>query len=263
MLSQRTLSACVLLPVVAVLVWLGGYPLAIALAVAAVLATKEVLDLSRRLGATPSYALALPMAVALVADGVFPQWGVLSWCMLLLPLGLLAIEVGHQNRPGSLLSWAVAVAAPLYVGYALGYWARLRTTEQGIWWLAIALVGTWIADSGAYFVGVKWGKRKLATAISPKKTWEGVAGELAGALLSVTPFALLVLHVPWWAAVAMAVALAAAAVIGDLAESVIKRQAGVKDSSNLIPGHGGMLDRVDSLLFVVPVIYIARMLLAG
>ena len=130
------------------------------------------------------------------------------------------------------------------------------------WWLALALAGTWVSDTAAYLVGVRWGKRRLAPVISPRKSWEGVWGGLAGALLFVVPVGIWLLDIPWWAGVVLAVALTVVATLGDLAESVLKRQAGAKDSSQLIPGHGGMLDRIDSLLFVVPLFYIARLVLA-
>ncbi len=263
MLSARVLSACVLLPLVGLLVWLGGYPLAAALALVAVLACNEVLGLVQSLGATPVRPVVLVAAVLLIADAVWPQAGLLQWIALGLPLILLSIEIIHHNRAGSALSWAVGVAAPLYVAYALGFFVRLRGAEQGLWWLTMSLVGTWVSDSGAYLVGVRCGKRRLAASISPKKTWEGVWGGILGALVFVVPFAMLVLGLVWWAAVLVALALVVSATIGDLAESVLKRQANAKDSSNLIPGHGGMLDRIDSLLFVVPVMYIASLLLAG
>jgi len=137
----------------------------------------------------------------------------------------------------------------------------LRQVDNGLWWLALAVVGAWVSDTAAYFVGVRWGRRRLASIISPKKSWEGVWGGLAGAVLFVAPAGVYLLGVPWWMGIALAVVLTAAATLGDLAESVLKRQAGVKDSGRLIPGHGGMLDRVDSLLFVVPLVYIARLVL--
>ncbi|NLX37100.1 MAG: phosphatidate cytidylyltransferase [Chloroflexi bacterium] len=263
MLSKRVLSACVLLPLVALVVWLGGYALAVGIALVAVLASNEVLALMQPLGAAPARGVVLPTAVLLIADAVWPQLAMLQWVVLGLPLVLLAIEVGSHNRTGSALSWAVGVAAPLYVAYALSFFVRLRAGEQGLWWLVLSLVGTWVSDSGAYFVGVRWGRRRLSESISPKKSWEGVWGGILGALVFVVPFAVLVLGVAWWVAVLLALVLVTVATIGDLGESVLKRQAGVKDSSQLIPGHGGMLDRVDSLLFVVPVMYIASLVISG
>jgi len=252
-----------MLPLVAIVVWLGGYSLAAGLALVAVLATGEVLELGRPLGATPMKAVSMAGSAILLADAVWPNHDLMRWCVLALPLGLLGVEVWHKNRSGSTLSWALGVAAPLYVGATLGIFYRLRASDDGLWWLILSLVGTWVADSAAYAIGVKLGRHKLAPSISPRKTWEGVWGELGGALLFVVPYSLLVLKVSWWGAVVLGVLLAAAAVIGDLAESVLKRQVGAKDSSSLIPGHGGMLDRIDSLLFVVPVVYVVRLLLVG
>lgn len=262
MLNKRVLSAVVLIPVVAAVVWFGGYLMAAMLALVAVLATNEVVDLFGHLGARALKVVVLPAAVALVLDAQWPQAGILGWCVLLLPLGLIVLEVFYRNRQGAALSWSVGVAAPLYVGYALSFFLRLRLAEDGLWWLAVALAGTWVSDTAAYLVGVRWGKRRLAPVISPKKSWEGVWGGLAGALLFVVPTGIWLLNIPWWAGVALAVALTVVATLGDLAESVLKRQAGAKDSSQLIPGHGGMLDRIDSLLFVVPLFYLARLVIA-
>jgi phosphatidate cytidylyltransferase len=260
LLNKRVLSAVVLIPVVAVVVWLGGYLMAAMLALVAVLAANEVADLFGLLGVRAIKLVVLPAAAALVLDALWPEAGIVGWCVLLLPLGLLAAEVFHRNRQGAALNWAAGVAAPLYVGYALSFFLRLRQAEDGLWWLALALAGTWVSDTAAYLVGVRWGKRRLAPGISPKKSWEGVWGGLAGALLFVVPMSMWLLQMPWWAGVVLAVALTIVATLGDLAESVLKRQAGAKDSSQLIPGHGGMLDRIDSLLFVVPMVYVARLI---
>jgi phosphatidate cytidylyltransferase len=142
--------------------------------------------------------------------------------------------------------------------YAFAPWRFARELrEQSIPLLFFALALTWAGDSTAYYVGRQFGKHKLAPIVSPKKSWEGAIASAAGSVI----FGLLYLgkfmpQVAWWNVVIMAVLANVAGQFGDLAESAMKRGAGVKDSGQLLPGHGGMLDRVDSALFAVPVVYV-------
>ncbi|HEY5897478.1 MAG TPA: phosphatidate cytidylyltransferase [Burkholderiales bacterium] len=115
------------------------------------------------------------------------------------------------------------------------------------------LVLVWVADTAAYFVGRAWGRRKLAPSISPGKTWEGAAGGVCGALAYAIICAAFVGHIAWAPLVAGAALLAALSIVGDLFESAAKRQAGVKDSGTLLPGHGGILDRIDSATATLPI----------
>lgn len=263
MLIRRVASALVLIPLVLLLVYLGGWAFAGALALVGLLAGYEYLALLRRLRLRPCIPLALLYLLAILADGQWPDLGILRWATWLAVAGLLAEQVFRRNRRGSLASWATAFAGAAYVGLGLSYFIRLRSLDQGMVWVALVLVGTWVSDSGAYFVGVAWGKRPLAPEISPKKTWEGVWGGLVSGVLMVWAMGWLLLGLAHWQGVVLGVVLVVAATMGDLAESVIKRQAGVKDSGTLIPGHGGMLDRVDSLLFVAPAVYYCWMVLSA
>ncbi|HMB57169.1 MAG TPA: phosphatidate cytidylyltransferase [Arenimonas sp.] len=148
-------------------------------------------------------------------------------------------------------------------------WAAIcwlhASQPYGPGWALFAISIAWAADSGAYFVGVRFGKRKLAPRISPGKSWEGLIGGLISAILlalAVTPL----FGLPWSSApglVLLTVVTALISVAGDLFESLLKRHAGIKDSSNLIPGHGGLLDRVDSLLAALPVFVVGKMLWLG
>lgn len=258
MLATRLISAAILIPLVALAVYLGGYALLAAVALAAVLACWEYLALvQQRPGVAPWRPLALLATLLLVAEAQWPHLTALRALLVALPLVLLVREVFRANRPASLESWALGVAGPLYIGGALGHFLRLRALDHGLEWLALALLSTWICDTGAYFVGRAWGRRRFFPAISPKKTWEGALSGLLSGMAAVMALGWWWLDLPPWQGAILGVLLALAATFGDLAESVIKRQVGVKDSGRLIPGHGGMLDRVDSLLFVVPVVYYA------
>ena len=116
-------------------------------------------------------------------------------------------------------------------------------------------------DTFGYLVGVLFGKHPMAPRISPKKSWEGFAGSVAGATVVGIAAAVFLLDLPWWVGIPLAVATVAAATAGDLAESMVKRELGIKDMSNMLPGHGGVMDRLDSVVFAIPVTYILTILL--
>jgi phosphatidate cytidylyltransferase len=179
--------------------------------------------------------------------------------MLLLPIiavavaGSLVIAMLRPSLDGALVDWALSLAGMLYVTLLLSYFVALRV-HQGLSWMLIALICTWACDSFAYLVGKAIGRHPFAPRISPKKTWEGTIGGVVGATICGL-LAVPLLNMPALAGLLLGCAIAVVAVAGDLAESFIKRQAAIKDSGSLIPGHGGALDRVDSLLFTVTLVY--------
>ncbi len=254
MLRTRVLSAAIMLPIVALFVYLGGLWLFVLMAAVLALAAWEFGAMMRKGGFRPeALSLYLPLAVMLVlAQGRWDSY---------LPLALTALfiitlswQLLLPGRAAPTADWALALGMGLYLGWMGGHFLRIRALDNGLVWIAIALVTTWISDSGAYFAGTWFGRHKLAPRLSPKKTWEGIVGgwltaEIAGVLLG----RLAGLTVPQGLLIGLAVSVLAP--FGDLSISMMKRQVGVKDSGNLIPGHGGMLDRLDSLLFVVPAVY--------
>jgi phosphatidate cytidylyltransferase len=154
-------------------------------------------------------------------------------------------------------SWKTAILlhdidGPAYHGLAAGRY-----------WLMFSLVVNWIGDTGAYYVGRKFGRHKLAPRVSPGKSWEGaIASAVTGVIFGAIFLPLTISDMPAWIAGLIALTANAAGQIGDLAESALKRGAGVKDSGTMLPGHGGMLDRLDSSLFAMPVVYTLVMALA-
>ncbi len=260
MLAKRVASAFILIPIIVLLVYLGSWPLFIALALAGLVACYEFLDLLKRMGANPTVPVSLLFLLLFLADGFWPTWNILHWTVWPAMALLLTVQVFNRNRPGSVHGWTGALAGALYIGLSLSFFLRMRALDRGDLRVLIILGGTWISDSGAYFVGRAYGKRRLAPKISPNKTWEGVWGGIATGVPSVWLASWLLLGLDHWQGIVLGVVLVAAATVGDLAESVIKRQVGVKDSSDLIPGHGGMLDRIDSLLFVAPALYYCMVL---
>jgi len=156
----------------------------------------------------------------------------------------------------SLKEAAITMSGLLYIGLTLSYLVTIRLLPQGEWLLFFLLLVTWAGDTGAYYAGTLCGQHAIAPRISPKKTIEGLVGGLLGALM-------IAYLARWWFlsdfsgvdCIVLAILLTLAGLWGDLAESAVKRSVGVKDSGGLLPGHGGMLDRLDSLLFAGPAFY--------
>jgi phosphatidate cytidylyltransferase len=255
MFWKRVASAAILIPIVGAAVYLGRLWLCVLVLLVGLAATFEYLHMLKTHGQAVSYVWGGALAAVLILDGQWPQIGGLSWGLALLPMLALVSKVFTGNSSGSLNGWALTVAGAVYVGWPVSHVLRLRQLDDGLYWLIIALLCTWICDTAAYAAGKLWGQHKFFPAISPKKTREGAIGGLLGGLLAAVGLArwLVGLGVGW--GLLLGLLIVGAATFGDLAESVIKRQVGVKDSGHLIPGHGGMLDRIDSLLFVVPVVY--------
>jgi phosphatidate cytidylyltransferase len=189
----------------------------------------------------------------------------------------LIAELPPRDRQGSLEGWALTFAGACYVAWLLSHYILLRTLEtplaggwlaglhiqSGAAWVYVVLAITWMQDTMAYFVGSAWGRRQMAPYLSPKKSWEGaVGGIIASMLTALLAVPMLGLPIGYASAALLGVAGGLAGLGGDLAESLIKRQMDVKDTGSLIPGHGGILDRLDSMLFTAPVLYYLILLTA-
>lgn len=184
---------------------------------------------------------------------VFTVEEVLSGSLLvLLILGLFRrAEVGR-----TLVAVSVTLFGALYVGFLLSYILKLRLLPDGVRLVFLLALGVWPGDSLAYYVGKTFGRHKLNERVSPKKTWEGAFANVMGSLLGVAAAKVWVLPSLRWADVlALGLVLPLFGMTGDLFESALKRRAGVKDSSGLLPGHGGVLDRLDSVIFNGPVLF--------
>lgn len=184
---------------------------------------------------------------------VFTVEEVLSATLLvLLILGLFRrAEVGR-----TLVSVSVTLFGTLYAGFLLAYLLKLRLLPQGVKMVFLLGLGVWPGDALAYYVGKAFGRHKLHERVSPKKTWEGAYANVAGSLLGVAAAkALLLPALSWGDVLVLGLLFPLFGMMGDLFESALKRRAGVKDSSGLLPGHGGVLDRLDSVVFNGPVLY--------
>jgi phosphatidate cytidylyltransferase len=259
-LAVRVASAVILFPLAVGLTVMGGWPFALLAALAAALAGAELLLMSGPLRAPEGFAVAVtglvPVLAALGTTGeLLPGWSGLALAgatvalliLLLLDRGELAAVPARAGR---------AVLAWLYCGLLIAAVVGLRLSH-GVGWVIMAFVVTWANDTFAYFAGLLLGRHPLNARVSPKKTWEGFAGGAVGSILgAVAVRALLLPGVSLGSVVALGAGGAVLGPMGDLVESLLKRASGVKDSGRLIPGHGGLLDRIDALLFVGPWVYV-------
>ena len=252
----RLLTALVLLPAVLAVVWFLP-PLATLLLalIVAELATIEYRRLTAALGApVPRATSAFVLATcASLGSAVFPLDAVILVAMLF--VGTLAVMTSEPG-PRSLSSTSASIFAVLYIGLPLGAIAAIRTIggREAVLLLVITLV---VSDSAQYYTGRAFGRAPLAPTISPKKTREGaIGGVVFGAAAMILGARLVFPDAPAPALAISAVAVVTLGIVGDLFESLLKRSAGVKDSSDLIPGHGGILDRIDSWLFASPAYYL-------
>lgn len=233
--------------------WLGGWWFTGFILLVVAITMHELIGLLRGSGHAPSLVImGLAGALAFASVRLPPS----PWLLTLAALSMLGTLAWQLRNPieKSLSDWALAIAGGLYLGLAGGHLAAIRELPDGLWWLTFACATTWITDSGAYFVGRRFGRHKLSPHISPGKSVEGyiggmVAATIAGALIG------------WFSPLGVIIGLlggllvGSLSVLGDLIESLFKRQAKVKDSGSLIPGHGGVFDRIDSLLWAGVIIY--------
>jgi phosphatidate cytidylyltransferase len=276
--SRRTriLAALVMLPLaVGGVLWLPSNLLAAAIAVIMVLGLWEwsaLAGLESRV-ARAAYLLANAVLLAALAWGAGPELvpiklvalaGVLWW--LLVPLWLLAFDFASTDTFFARALKLVAGSVCVLPAWAAIFWLHHgasgigHAAERGPLWTLYVLAIVWAADTGAYFAGSRWGRRKLAPRISPGKSWEGLFGGLVAAML-LAAIALPFLGLAWPQLpqlLLLSLITVLVSVEGDLFESLLKRHAGAKDSSDLIPGHGGVLDRIDSLLAALPVFVLCK-----
>lgn len=196
----------------------------------------------------------MALAILLLLDARYPAWELARPALVAALTLAFGWQLFQPPPRRSLVDWALTLAGGIYIGWLAGHFISLRQLPRGMEWTVLMFLATWANDTGAYCTGLSIGRRPFAPHISPHKTWEGSIG---GWVTSVVVTALLgsFLGLPLAHGIPLGLAIALAATLGDLAVSFIKRQAGVKDSGHLIPGHGGMLDRMDSPLFTVVVVY--------
>jgi phosphatidate cytidylyltransferase len=272
--GQRWLTALIAIPVVLLLCWFGGWGAFIAALLSVVLSSIEMHYMLANVGYRPLSGMSLGLAILFLIAAMLPP----ETHLLVLEIGLgAALLISfpllflRKKFDGALIDWALTLATPIYLAWPMSSAMLLRGADpvvlhpssggwiylpSGAWWLLTALVGVWVFDGAAFFSGRYFGRHKLAPLISPGKTWEGVVGGLVFCIIVCFALTVVPLGLPWYFAILLALLIGSSAILGDLAESLIKRQTNVKDSGQMMPGHGGLLDRIDSLLFAFIVVYI-------
>lgn len=278
-LAQRIGSAIVMLPAVVALIWWSPWAVTVAVAALIVVGLLEIYGAFTHAGYRPLRWTGMVVALALAAAIFVDQLVGTRLVTLMIAGGVmvgLAAALPHHARKGILADWALTIGGALYIGGLASHIALVRLIDSpllpgplrdlglspGAGWLYLVCAVTWLQDTLAYFVGKSYGRHKMTPSLSPKKTWEGAAGGMIGAVLGGV-LAVLICGLPIspWAGALIGVVGGVVGPLGDLSESMIKRQAGLKDAGHLIPGHGGLLDRVDSFLFTTPTIYMLLVLL--
>jgi phosphatidate cytidylyltransferase len=249
---KRVLTAALLIPFILYVVFLAPWWLLFGVtALVALICYSEYCGIARAYGVEKlgpvGYAAGLVVLLPIRQQDGYLVFTFLALVMLL--LGLRTTDLARSLPQSALLLFGIV--------YIFGAWKfALLLHAESPHWLAYALALNWIGDACAYYVGKYFGRHALAPRISPKKTWEGAVASLAGSVIFGVVYLSRALSVSALDAGLLSAAVSVAGQAGDLAESALKRGAGVKDSSSLLPGHGGLLDRVDSTLFALPVVYL-------
>lgn len=258
MLSQRVKAALVFVPLVLILIYVGGWAFNVFILALLLVGAYEYARLFEKAGFRPSQGVLLVgVALFIVQHWLFNEayLGLLLTLLILLAAveALAAYERGGEHTA---ISFAINLTGILYLGWVGGSFVSLRALEDGRGWLLTALPAVWLADCGAYFIGRWLGVRKMSPRLSPGKTWAG----FIGGVISGTVFGVLLILLwrtvgflpgttPLYQGAVMGGVLSVLTPVGDLLISLFKRTAGVKDTGSLIPGHGGILDRIDSWIW--------------
>lgn len=253
MLFQRVISALLGIPLILAAVWHGGVLLAILLSLLIVLAQFE---LNRILSRSEIKVTVLVNVICALAFLGTAFWDIKD---LSLVFGVVTViylgSLVFKFPTCSFADVAANLLGVLYTGWFFSMLYQIRSLPDGIYYLSLLFFCNWASDTFAYFVGMNFGKTKLAPEVSPKKSVEGSAGGIVGAILTAMAFKQLLPQADLGMLALLGLLISLLGQLGDLVESVLKRQAGLKDSGNLIPGHGGVLDRFDSVLLTAPLVY--------
>lgn len=261
MLRARLIIIILALPILAFLIATGGDLFLLGIAIILGIAAAEFARMFRRGGHRPALGIVVGGALALALSRhlwEFEHAGLIITGLILVAMvwHILDYEAG-ATRSGT--DFTITVTGMMYLGWIGSHMLSLRALEDGLWWFLVALPSVWVADSAAYFVGLRFGRRKFAPKVSPEKTWEGYLAGIPFAGLAGTAFAALwglsgAVIDPTQGAL-LGVILGALAPLGDLGISLLKREMQVKDTGSLLPGHGGVLDRIDSWLWAGAISY--------
>jgi len=269
MLKKRIITSIWFVSLLVVVVWFGGEPGFTALMVVfSILAALEFYHMVAGSKVSPlSYfglvwvSLFILSRNSQVISALEPYLNAALIIPLLLTTAVippLLWLLSRRQKEGAFATWAWTIAGILYIGCLLSHMVALRGLEDGRNWVFFVLFVTWLSDTAAFFTGRRLGRHKLAPNISPGKTWEGAIGGIGGAIaisilfFTPTPFQL---PLAYWQVMPLSIGVSVLGQAGDVVESLLKRNMGAKDSGTLMPGHGGILDRMDSMIFAGVLVY--------
>ncbi len=264
MMRKRLLVVLILLPAGVAGIWSGGWFFLAVVWFFLLPAAWEYCKLFQVAGYQPTSVLVVGGVALLLFErsrGQFTNAPLLITLLILLAM-ILHLVAYERGRDLAASDFSLTVTGIMYIGWIGGYFISLRQLPDGNQWALLVLATVWIADSAAFSIGRRWGRHKLSTRLSPKKSWEGYFAGIVGGALSGIAFALLFdwtvsggTVFSWWQGGVVGFLSGAIPTLGDLGESMIKRQVGVKDSGSALPGHGGFFDRIDSWLWAAVIGY--------
>ncbi len=265
MLKKRVITALWGIPLLITIIWFGEPWFTILVAIWGLLAAFEFYRMVAASKVSPLTYFGLIWTLLFILS---PHFDYATLTPLLLTSAVILSLIWlllRRQKEGAFIGWAWTIGGILYIGWLLSYFVVLRGLDDGRNWVFLALFTTFASDTAAFFVGRALGKHRLAPRISPGKTWEGAVGGIIGAIILSLFFTLPKLftipnplYLPgfsYWQAILLGLLVSVFGQLGDLVESLFKRNMGVKESSKLIPGHGGFLDRIDSVVFAGIVVY--------
>ncbi|WP_347490849.1 phosphatidate cytidylyltransferase [Desulfoscipio sp. XC116] len=253
MFWQRLLSAIIGVPVLITAVWYGGAALLTVTVALMLLGVREISVIFAKLDLKVPLFMVMPGCLILAAAAYKYKEGYPDDISIIILIFYLVVMISFYPR-FTPLDVAASFFCTIYVGLLI-FLFLLSTLPNGWIWLILMLVCTWSSDTLAYLAGRRWGRRRMAPELSPGKTVEGALGGVLGSIIAAWVVVLLYIQLPLWPVLLLGLIIGLAAQAGDLVESAIKRLAGIKDAGKLIPGHGGVLDRFDSMLFTAPLVY--------
>ncbi len=251
-MKKRVLSAAVGIPLILLLAWLGGYYWAVLVWLAALLSLFEFYRGAKVAGNRPLWPVGLLVMVWALTLNAGPLGGGTPGALVLI-LSILLLVILYPRY--HIIDLAITWFGALYIGILMGYTWMLSALPKSFGVIVFALLLTWASDTGAYFVGKFWGKNKLAPQLSPNKTWEGFFGGFMATILVALAGCWIIPGYSFCQYAGIGIAAGLAAPFGDLFASGVKRGFNIKDFGRLIPGHGGILDRIDSFMCVAPLVY--------
>lgn len=257
MLAERIIASLIFIPILFLALYFGGGSFLLVITGTAILGLVEFYDLQKN-RANPQYETGIIMTL-LLCISVYKKIFNPALILIVLLFTSLIIEMfkiafaRKKARHNALDNIAITIFGVLYVAFLLSYFFPLRAI--GVRFLFLAIVSTWACDTSAYFIGSKWGKHKLIPRISPLKSVEGAIGGICASLGVFLMARLWMSDFSLENSIILGILIGVFALLGDLCESFLKRETATKDSSDFIPGHGGILDRFDSLLFTAPLLY--------